>query len=300
MKSRSIFALSAIALLTVLLYSIPRQAAQSDAPNAITTPVKIFIPFAWLSSPLSDMVLIPAGPFPMGCEPNHNHDWACDSLELPLHTVTLDDYRIDKYEVTNGQYRQCVADGSCTLPRNTASWTRSSYFSNPSYANYPVIYVDWYQSAAYCSWAGKRLPSEAEWEKAARGPALRAAPWGDALPTCDLANSSYFGTDYCIGDTSAVGSYPAGASPYGVMDLAGNVWEWVNDWYDPVYYATSPSKNPAGPLSGTAKIIRGSSWYSDAYFLRAATRYIFDPAAYNLSLGFRCAASAPVADKTGD
>ena len=167
-----------------------------------------------------EMVYIPEGEFLMG---SRDSDKDANSNEKPQHKVYLDGYWMDKTEVTNGQYSKCVADGACTQQESKASSTRSNYYGNIVFTNYPVIYVDWSQAQAYCHLGGGNLPSEAQWEKAARGTDGRIYPWGNRPPSCEFANFSD-----CGEDTKAVGSTPAGVSPYGLMDMAGNVWEWVN------------------------------------------------------------------------
>ncbi len=159
-----------------------------------------------------------------------------------------------------------------------------------AFKDHPVINVDWYDAAAYCEWAGRRLPTEAEWERTARGTTGRRFPWGDAEPTRTLAN--YLNQWRNGGGLEPVGSHPQGASPEGVQDLQGNVWEWVADWYDPHYYEKGPLRNPKGPNEGTRKVMRGSGWESEAPVLRSAHRLSSDPKNRNHGLGFRCALDA--------
>lgn len=265
----------------------------------------VYLPFVTgaVPSPAIDVreeILIPAGNFQMGCDSENPAEFQCafdhpQTDELPLHTVYLDAYYIDKYEVTNGRYKACVDAGICTAPQQSSSSTRPSYYNNEAYAEYPVIKVTWHQANAFCSWEGKRLLSEAEWEKAARGSDdTRRYPWGNADALCSLTNTSFYPQDQggCVNDTAKVGSYPDGASPYGVMDMAGNVYEWINDWYDGLYYTTSPDSNPQGPATGTAHVIRGGGWSycGENCEVRIAGRISgYLPSEWTNSMGFRCA-----------
>jgi formylglycine-generating enzyme required for sulfatase activity len=236
------------------------------------------------------MVLVPEGEFMMGSDEG---DEGADH-ERPVHAVYLDAYYIDVYEVTNGLYRECVQVGACRPPRFTFSGTHSDYWDNREYNNYPVITVVYDDALNFCKWRGARLPTEAEWEKAARWDPktgeVTTYPWGDNAPTPLLANYAQAG----YGDAIEVGSLN-NASPVGAYDMAGNVWEWVADWYDGGYYAISPYENPLGPPSSTSnlRIARGGTWMSLAYQLRSAFRWPIGPEFITNAPGFRCAADVP-------
>ena len=236
------------------------------------------------SPDIVEEILIPAGEFRMGCDVNNTAEERCPASQQPVHTVYLDAYFIDKYEVTNTRYAACVEAGGCTPPWQYNSYTRRFYYGNPIYDNYPVIRVDWYQAAAFCAWAGKRLPSEAEWERAARGDSdTRKYPWGNDEPDSTLLNYNAN-----LGDTSEVGSYPDGSSPDGLMDMAGNVWEWINDRYAGDYYEMSPAANPPGPDMGRHRVRRGGSWLNKADDMRVSQRSNKPPEHWLSAIGIRC------------
>ncbi len=263
--------------------------------STITQPVSTNIPTLGIGSiKISEtdgmtMVYVPAGEFRMGS------DIGADD-EKPVHTVYLDAFWIDQTEVTNSRYAKCVATGRCGLPFTSSSYTRESYYGNVEFDDYPVINVNWYNADLYCEWAGRRLPTEAEWEKAAGWDDVKQRmyvyPWGNSI-NCTLANFGNSKDDGCIGDTTKVGSYLDGSSPFGGLDMAGNVLEWVNDWFDEYYYSISPSSNPLGPDSGQYRVYRGGSWDYQSSGLRVSWRGFWDPSSAWSNDGIRCAMSAP-------
>ena len=228
-----------------------------------------------------DMVLVPAGTFILGSNIGNFN-------ERPPHEVELDAFYIDIYEVTNSAYEACVDTGKCTSPGlNALGAFLTSYYDDPQYADYPVVYVNWFQARKYCEWRGAELPTEAQWEKAARGTDGPTYPWGPYI-TCIRAN--YGG---CTNLTSAVGSFQEGVSPYEVYDMAGNVWEWVADWYSDTYYQTSPfPANPQGPADGQFRVLRGGSFVDDENSQRSSHRQGELPEQFNWNIGFRCARDA--------
>jgi formylglycine-generating enzyme required for sulfatase activity len=277
--------------MSVVVTATPEEPIATPAPVAGVT-------MMWEKDE-SEMVYVPAGEFLMGFSESDVEAIRAISPEAefsvegekPQHKVFLNAFYIDKYEVTNARYQKCVKAGACNEPSDT------TYYGKADYVQHPVVYVSWYGANAYCRWAGKRLPSEAEWEKAARGDEERTWPWGNTFDEnrvnfCDK-NCPEWWKHVSVDDgyalTAPVGSYPEGSSLYGALDMAGNVWEWVADWYDPNYYSQSPYRNPPGPDSGSEKIVRGGSWLNGFTDIRAGYRYELAPTHQGKDLGFRCA-----------
>lgn len=223
-----------------------------------------------------EMIFVPGGEFEMG---SAAIDPRADEDEFPHHMVYLDAFWIDRTEVTNAMYRACIDAGVCKPP------ARSQFYLQSRYEDHPIIGVSWDQAQAYCGWASRRLPSEAEWEKAARGTDGRIYPWGNSMPTDKLANF-----DQRVDETTPVGSYPDGASPYGALDMAGNAWEWVLDGYSPEYYSFSSGENPISDSPVNRRVLRGGNWDSNAEGVRSANRFWAFPGR-NDTDGFRCAKS---------
>jgi formylglycine-generating enzyme required for sulfatase activity len=225
--------------------------------------------------PDRSMVLVPAGEFTMGSATG-------DADELPVHKVYVGAFFMDKHQLSVGQYARFL---EATHHERPPDWTT---MNKPQNQNRPVANVDWAEADAYCKWAGKRLPTEAEWEKAARGTDGRVYPWGNEPPTRFHANS---GKEVWSNHSALtpVGTFEEGKSPYGVYDMAGNVWEWVSDWYDSEYYQLSPPQNPSGPRKGSHKVVRGGSWGSNGITdLRSSDREIHLPSFRGFGTGFRC------------
>lgn len=229
------------------------------------------------------MELVPAGSFSMGYGNTDIADQ--DTGETTVHTVNISAFYMDKYEVINAFYKACVDSGNCQPPVNTSA------YDNQSFADYPVVYVNWDMANAYCSWRNARLPTEAEWEKAARGTDGRIYPWGNNSPDSTRANFNN------QGGAIRVGNYENGKSPYGIYDMAGNVWEWVSDWFQTNYYATlsnnvSDPQGPDSPDNDTGRVIRGGAWFNTGKSIRSTLRNYIDPSLAHPFVGFRCARSA--------
>jgi formylglycine-generating enzyme required for sulfatase activity len=255
----------------LLLLGISPASAEEMPPE-----YKFYFPIA-SKAPPGDMVYIPAGPFTLGCDTENNNGIACEEWRFPLQEIYLDSFYIDRHEVTYAEYNKCVDAGACSY----AYWRLldlPEIWKDPAYANHPAT-VELNYALYYCEWVGKRLPREFEWEKAARGPDdTRPYPWGSTLPTCDLANFNG-----CVGDTTPVGSYPLGASPYGALDMAGNLTEFTDDGY---CREGLQLFSPCGPLM----VGRGGDWNSD----EAGTiiTYRYQEGTSGNYIGFRCAVSA--------
>ncbi len=259
-----------------------------------------------------DMVFVPSGEFRMGsdrlmaayarqlCQESSGRlaVATCQAAafvdEQPAHRVLLHGFWIDRTEVTNSQYRSCVEAGACDPPLLTGSFSRAHYYDDPTFAAHPVVNVLWEMAARYCSWAGARLPTEAEWEYAARGPENRLFAWGDKFDrsrlnycdaSCPVLSDKTFDDGYA--DTAPVGSFPSGASWVAASDMTGNVREWVADWL--ASYPASPGANPKGPEAGELKVTRGGSWYDTPDDVRGANRGGESLQYYRDNLGFRCA-----------
>jgi formylglycine-generating enzyme required for sulfatase activity/serine/threonine protein kinase len=254
--------------------TIPAPLNPTDTP----APVETSMPVEITDAKNVPMRLVPAGEFTMGNDEG-------DAESRPASLIFVDTFYIDKFEVTNEMYDMCVSDGGCRMPRLPGSATHRSYYNSPNFANYPVLYVDWLMAKTYCEWRGARLPTEAEWEKAARGTDdQRAYPWGDKFD-CKFANHSG-----CVGDTAPVNQYDEGLSPYGVYGMSGNVWEWTSSLYS--FYPYSPTDGREDPAATGYRMARGGSWTifgSTGGSIRIDTRLKLDAVYYGAYVGVRCA-----------
>ena len=272
-----------------------QEAVEKDDNSSTVTPASTLTEYPPL---ITDdfgfpMVLVDEGPFLLGAT-NEDPD------EQPIVEIELKGFYIDQFEVSNASYQKCVDLGICDPPQQFDSQTRSNYYGTSEFANYPVIHVSWEDAAVFCAWRGGRLPTEAEWEKAARGPSGWKYPWGNEF---DANRANYCGgssicpneSDDGYADTAPVDAFKSGASPYGAYQMAGNVNEWVADWYDKNYYASLEDgvENPLGPENGQERGIRGGSFGLNAQKLRATNRGFADPLQSSEYDGFRCASDLP-------
>jgi formylglycine-generating enzyme required for sulfatase activity len=267
-------------------------ATPSVIPTRPFTPTPSLTPTPQTTTRSQDgmsMVFVPVGDFIMGSPPGEGGD-----EEFPQHKVTLDAYWIDRTEVTNAQYQLFVSATGHEAP-TSCDWGDPTY-NDIAYANHPVVCVSWKDAKAYCEWAGARLPTEAEWEKAARGTDNRTYPWGSSFDGsrtnyCDTnceGSHKDTGVDDGYARTAPVGSFPLGISPFGALDMAGNVVEWVSDWYSVYYYARSPQLNPQGPMGSLYRALRGGSWYGTYTNERIVSRFWMTPDSRDAATGFRC------------
>jgi len=247
--------------------------------RTVSPPIQRNWEYPRLINPINqaEMVYIPAGEFIMGSVTGES---GSEADEHPQHTVYLDGFWITLTPVTNAQYNRCVEAGVCQYG---ASHKTNPHFLDAQYANHPVVYITWKAAYAYCRWIGGRLPTEAEWEKAARGPYGWTYPWGNMRPNMHITNAKNM-----VGNTTPVGMIPNDRSYYGLLDMGGNVREWVVDWYAANYYEFSPSINPPGPLFGEEKVLKGAHWEDIYRFTRAANRLSHDPESPGYGRGFRC------------
>ncbi|MBI2569871.1 MAG: formylglycine-generating enzyme family protein [Candidatus Schekmanbacteria bacterium] len=247
-----------------------------------------------LPKTVGNWVLIPGGWFMMGIDSSDDEEMSYRLDEKPRHRVWLDDFYLYGHEITVAEHRECIAAGTCAGPLAhdaSSPVQRLCNFGAPERDAHPVNCIAWAEAAAHCAWLGGSLPTEAQWEKAARGLDERSYPWGEETPDCDHAVMMKSGWTGCRkGATWPVCSKPDGNSPYGVCDLAGNVAEWTADWFEQLYYETSPASNPTGPADGIIRAVRGGSWNMERKGQHAARRWYEPPESRKYMLGFRCAA----------
>jgi formylglycine-generating enzyme required for sulfatase activity len=241
-----------------------------------------------------NMAFIPEGAFTMGFAIENDNEWG-DMDEDPVHEVTLSAYWMDKYEVTSADFAEFLnahQDSAGRFieitPSVTVELVEGKYKSRAGLENYPVNRVSWYGADAYCRWKGKRLPTEAEWEKAARGTDQRIFPWGNEFPDNSRVTFRRKFTELGFKVMEPVDSMSRGVSPYGIHHMAGNVWEWVADWFGGGTYENREQKNPQGPETGISKVLRGGNWYYKAYYMRTTYRFNERPDQFNIWQGFRC------------